>query len=55
MCEFTPVIKSIAGDLQIVQKLIELGITHFADSRLENIRQLTNSIRFSSIIVFNSV
>lgn len=40
--QFTPVIKSIAGDLQIVQKLIELGITHFADSRLENIRQLTN-------------
>lgn len=40
--QFTPVIKSIAGDRQVVQKLIDLGITHFADSRLENIRQLTD-------------
>ena len=39
---FTPVIKSIAGDRQIVQKLIDLGITHFADSRLENISQLND-------------
>lgn len=36
----TPVIKSIAGDIQIVNALMEVGMTHFADSRIDNIKNL---------------
>lgn len=34
---FTPVIKCIAGDTQIIQTLIDAGFNHFAESRLDNI------------------
>lgn len=35
----TPVIKCIAGDSRIIETLIQSGITHFAESRLENINE----------------
>ncbi len=37
---FTPVIKCVAGDKRIVSSIKSLGITHFAESRLDNIEQL---------------
>ena len=37
---FTPVIKCVAGDKHIVSSIKSLGITHFAESRLDNIEQL---------------
>ena len=38
--QFTPVIKCIAGDRMIVNSLKDLGITHVAESRLDNIVQI---------------
>lgn len=35
--QFTPVIKCIAGDKYIINELKSLGITHFAESRINNI------------------
>ena len=32
---FTPVIKCVAGDKHIVSSIKSLGITHFAESRLD--------------------
>ncbi|MCE5038720.1 alanine racemase [Staphylococcus auricularis] len=37
--QFTPVIKCIAGDPEIIRALNQLGFTHFADARLENIEK----------------
>lgn len=34
---FTPVIKCVGGDNRIVETLKEIGLTHFADARIENI------------------
>ena len=36
---FTPVTKCIAGDQVIVNELKKLGITHFADARIDNIKR----------------
>ena len=37
---FTPVVKCVAGDKRIVSTIESLGITHFAESRLDNIERL---------------
>ncbi|MCU5745110.1 alanine racemase [Staphylococcus sp. SQ8-PEA] len=34
---FTPVLKCVASDSRIVSKLNEIGLTHFAESRIDNI------------------
>ncbi|WP_436854820.1 alanine/ornithine racemase family PLP-dependent enzyme [Staphylococcus caeli] len=34
---FTPVIKCVGGDRRIVEILKDIGLTHFADARIENI------------------
>lgn len=38
--QFTPVVKCVAGDKHIVSTIKELGITHFAESRIDNIERL---------------
>ncbi|MCD8910618.1 alanine/ornithine racemase family PLP-dependent enzyme [Staphylococcus gallinarum] len=35
--QFTPVIKCVGGDRRIVETLKDVGITHFADARIDNI------------------
>lgn len=40
---FVPVIKCIAGDAVIVEALKDLGIYHFAESRLDNIQRINDS------------
>ncbi|WP_409327490.1 alanine/ornithine racemase family PLP-dependent enzyme [Staphylococcus pseudoxylosus] len=35
--QFTPVIKCVGGDRKIVETLKQIGITHFADARIDNI------------------
>ena len=37
---FTPVVKCVAGDERIVSTIKSLGITHFAESRIDNIERL---------------
>lgn len=39
---FTPVIKCVGGDNRIVETLKEIGLTHFADARIENITKSKN-------------
>ncbi|WP_251518092.1 MULTISPECIES: alanine racemase [unclassified Staphylococcus] len=39
---FTPVVKGVGGDERIIQSLAEIGITHFADARIDNIRKSYN-------------
>lgn len=39
---FTPVVKGVGGDDRIIQSLAEIGITHFADARIDNIRESDN-------------
>ena len=34
---FTPVLKCVAGDRKIVETLKSVGLTHFADARINNI------------------
>ncbi|MEB8070081.1 alanine/ornithine racemase family PLP-dependent enzyme [Staphylococcus xylosus] len=37
--QFTPVIKCVGGDRKIVETLKNIGITHFADARIDNINK----------------
>lgn len=37
--QFTPVIKCVGGDRKIVETLKQIGITHFADARIDNINK----------------
>ncbi|KRG08041.1 alanine/ornithine racemase family PLP-dependent enzyme [Staphylococcus sp. NAM3COL9] len=48
--QFTPVIKCVGGDSQIVETLKRVGITHFADARIENITKSSdNNLSFTMI------
>lgn len=38
--QFTPVIKCVGGDRKIVETLKQIGITHFADARIDNINKI---------------
>ncbi|MDK9866119.1 MULTISPECIES: alanine/ornithine racemase family PLP-dependent enzyme [Staphylococcus] len=47
---FTPVTKCVAGDSKIIEVLKDIGITHFADARIDNITKSKDpSISFAMI------
>lgn len=39
---FTPVIKCVAGDKRIIEVLKNIGLTHFAEARIDNITKTTD-------------
>ncbi|OEL04065.1 alanine/ornithine racemase family PLP-dependent enzyme [Staphylococcus casei] len=48
--QFTPVIKCVGGDKQIVDTLKNIGITHFADARIDNItKSLDKDLTYTMI------
>jgi len=50
---FTPVIKCVGGDRRIVEILKDIGITHFADARIENMTK-SNDEDLSFMMIRNT-
>ncbi|MBF7016505.1 alanine racemase [Staphylococcus durrellii] len=51
---FTPVIKCVAGDKRIIEVLKHIGLTHFAEARIDNInKSIDEDVSFTMIRTVN--
>lgn len=51
---FTPVIKCVAGDKRIIEVLKHIGLTHFAEARIDNInKSIDKDVSFTMIRTVN--